>query len=170
VIAALAADLAASAGPGETEAPPKAEAPPPMAGGPPGAPVEEIGTVATPAAPGPGRPGRPAHASATSPAAVEIAVLGPVEVIGGAGARAVESARRRPALALLAYLATRTRAVSAPEIAAALWPLDAGKDNFGEAARGTLANLMTKARKIVGDEAIANEGGPLPARLAPGEL
>jgi len=170
VVTALAADLAAAAGPVETEPPTEVLEASPEAGGAPGcAPVEEVGTVAAQAGPVPGRPGRPAHASALSasePAAVEVGVLGPVVVSGGAGVGAVESSRRRPALALLAYLATRSRPVSAAEIAAGLWPLDTGRDSLGEATRGTLANLMTKARKIVGDEAVVSVGGTY--QLAPG--
>jgi len=89
-----------------------------------------------------------------------------VVVSGGAGVGAVESSRRRPALALLAYLATRSRPVSVAEVTSALWPLDTGRDSLGEATRGTLASLMTKARKIVGDEAVVSVGGTY--QLAPG--
>jgi len=170
VVTALAADLAAAAGPGETGRPTEVSKVPPEAGGAPGGPpVEEGGSGPAQAGPVPVRPGRIAHASglsASEPAAVEVGVLGPVVVIGGAGVGAVESSRRRPALALLAYLATRSRPVSVAEVTSALWPLDTGRDSLGEATRGTLANLMTKARKIVGDEAVVSVGGTY--QLAPG--
>ncbi len=83
-----------------------------------------------------------------------------------AGWVSLRSSRRRPALALLAYLAILARPVSAAEVTSALWPLEVGRDSLGEAARGTLASLLTKARKIVGDEAVVSVGGTY--QLAPG--
>ena len=44
---------------------------------------------------------------------------------------ALEPSRRTAALALLAYMAAHDRPVNADELAGALWPLDATKDNLG---------------------------------------
>ena len=80
----------------------------------------------------------------------EVAVLGTVEVVGGPGPDAVESKRRRPGLAVLAYLATHRQPVTSAELEQALWPLDMTKPRLGGAAPSTVNNAVTVARKIVG--------------------
>ena len=82
---------------------------------------------------------------------VELKILGPVEVIGGAGPDSVPASRRASALAVICYLATRTRPVSADQIATALWPADVTKDNFGEPRRKTVMNVISRARLLLGE-------------------
>lgn len=80
---------------------------------------------------------------------VEICVLGPVDVLGG-DMSALEPSRRMAALALLAYMAAHDRPVSADELAGALWPLDATKDNLGGPQRKTVMNVISRARAVLG--------------------
>ncbi|MHB1911855.1 MAG: AfsR/SARP family transcriptional regulator, partial [Acidimicrobiales bacterium] len=82
---------------------------------------------------------------------VELKILGPVELIGGAEPDSVPASRRASALAVICYLATRTRPVSADQIATALWPADASKDNFGEPRRKTVMNVISRARLLLGE-------------------
>jgi len=83
--------------------------------------------------------------------AVELRVLGPVELVGGAGPNSVPASRRASALAVICYLATRARPVSADQIATALWPADVSKDNFGEPRRKTVMNVISRARLLLGE-------------------
>ncbi len=80
---------------------------------------------------------------------VEICLLGPVEVAGG-DMSALEPSRRMAALALLAYMAAHDRPVNADELAGALWPLDATKDNLGGPQRKTVMNVISRARLVLG--------------------
>jgi len=80
---------------------------------------------------------------------VEICLLGPVEVAGG-DMSALEPSRRTAALALLAYMAAHDRPVNADELAGALWPLDATKDNLGGPQRKTVMNVISRARLVLG--------------------
>jgi len=80
---------------------------------------------------------------------VEIRFLGPVDVVGG-DMDAVGSNRIMAALGLLAYLAAHPRPVPADELASALWPLDATKDNFGGPQRKTVMNVVSRARSVLG--------------------
>jgi DNA-binding SARP family transcriptional activator len=80
---------------------------------------------------------------------VEICLLGPVEVAGG-DMSALEPSRRMAALALLAYMAAHDRPVNADELAGALWPLDATKDNLGGPQRKTVMNAISRARLVLG--------------------
>ena len=81
---------------------------------------------------------------------VEIAVMGPVVVAGGPGPDAVESKRRRPAMAVLAYLATHRQPVTSQDLARALWPLDPTKPKFGGGAPSTVNNVVSHAKSILG--------------------
>ncbi|MDQ1394269.1 MAG: hypothetical protein QOF30_3246 [Acidimicrobiaceae bacterium] len=81
---------------------------------------------------------------------VEISVLGPLDVAGGSGPDAVESKRRRPALALLAYMSTHRGPVTNQELGRALWPLDTTKANFGGGAPSTVHNVVNHAKSILG--------------------
>jgi len=80
---------------------------------------------------------------------VEICLLGPVDVVGG-DMSALEPSRRTAALALLAYMAAHDRPVNADELAGALWPLDATKDDLGGPQRKTVMNVISRARLILG--------------------
>jgi DNA-binding SARP family transcriptional activator len=80
---------------------------------------------------------------------VEICLLGPVEVAGG-DMSALEPSRRMAALAVLAYMASHDRPVNADELAGALWPLDATKDNLGGPQRKTVMNVVSRARLVLG--------------------
>jgi DNA-binding SARP family transcriptional activator len=81
---------------------------------------------------------------------VEISVLGSLEIAGGAGLDAVESKRRRPALAMLAYMATHRHPVTHQDLARALWPLDTAKANLGGGAPSTVHNVVNHAKSILG--------------------
>lgn len=83
------------------------------------------------------------------PGAVEICLMGPVELVGGE-LTAVEASRRTAALALICYVATRERLVTADELLSALWPLDARKENLGGPQRKTVMNVISRARAILG--------------------
>ena len=87
---------------------------------------------------------------------VEICVLGPVDVNGGDMA-ALEPSRRMAALSLLAYMASHERPITADEIASALWPLDATRDNINGPQRKTVMNLISRARSILGYNAAGKE-------------
>ena len=104
---------------------------------------------------GSGEPATPADARKPATPAdarpVELKILGPVEVIGGAGPDSVPASRRASALAVICYLATRGRPVSADQIATALWPADVSKDNFGEPRRKTVMNVISRARLLLGE-------------------
>jgi len=80
---------------------------------------------------------------------VEVCLLGPVEVAGG-DMSALEPSRRMAALAVLAYMAAHDRPVTADELASALWPLDATKDNVGGPQRKTVMNVISRARLVLG--------------------
>lgn len=80
---------------------------------------------------------------------VEICVLGPLDIAGGS-VDAVESKRRRPALALLAYMATHRHPVTNQELGRALWPLDETKANYGGGAPSTVHNVVNHAKTILG--------------------
>jgi DNA-binding SARP family transcriptional activator len=82
---------------------------------------------------------------------VELTILGPVGLTGSADLAAVPASRQASALAVIAFLATRDRPVSADEIAAALWPTDSAKDNFGEPRRKTVMNVISRARSLLGE-------------------
>jgi DNA-binding SARP family transcriptional activator len=92
--------------------------------------------------------GEPTHRGGE---AVELTILGPVGLEGNANLSAVPSSRRASALAVICFLATRSRPVPADEIAAALWPVDSGKDNFGEPRRKTIMNVISRARALLGE-------------------
>ena len=87
---------------------------------------------------------------------VELKVLGPVELVGGGGADSVPASRRASALAVVCYLATRTRPASADQIATALWPADTSKDNFGEPRRKTVMNVISRARLLLGESTVSS--------------
>ena len=87
---------------------------------------------------------------------VEICVLGPVDVNGGDMAT-LEPSRRMAALSLLAYMASHERPITADEIAGALWPLDATRDNINGPQRKTVMNLISRARSILGYNAAGKE-------------
>jgi DNA-binding SARP family transcriptional activator len=87
---------------------------------------------------------------------VEVLVLGPVDVAGGE-VSAVEPSRRMAALGLLAYMAVHDRPVSADQLAGALWPLDATKDNVNGPQRKTVMNALSRARAVLGYGAGGNE-------------
>jgi len=100
---------------------------------------------------------------------VEICLLGPVEVAGG-DMSALEPSRRMAALAVLAYMAAHDRPVNADELAGALWPLDARKDNLGGPQRKTVMNVISRARLVLGYGARGQERlaySALGYRLAP---
>ena len=80
---------------------------------------------------------------------VEVCLLGPVEVAGG-DMSALEPSRRMAALAVIAYMAAHDRRVNADELAGALWPLDATKDNLGGPQRKTVMNVISRARLVLG--------------------
>ncbi len=80
---------------------------------------------------------------------VEICLLGPVEVAGG-DMSALEPSRRMAALAMLAYMGAHDRPVNADELAGALWPLDATKENLGGPQRKTVMNVVSRARLVLG--------------------
>jgi DNA-binding SARP family transcriptional activator len=80
---------------------------------------------------------------------VEIMVLGPVDVAGGEMG-AVEPSRRMAALGLLAYMAAHDRPVSADQLASALWPLDATRDDVAGPQRKTVMNAISRARAVLG--------------------
>jgi DNA-binding SARP family transcriptional activator len=80
----------------------------------------------------------------------EIAVMGKLDIVGDGGAEAVASSRRRPGLALLAYLATHKNPVASRDLEAALWPLDTAKPKCGGVAPSTLANVISNARSLLG--------------------
>ena len=80
----------------------------------------------------------------------EIAVLGNLAVVGGPGPEAVEAKRRRPGLAVLAYLATHRQPVPSQDLERALWPLDATKPNLGGVSRATVTNVVGHARRMIG--------------------
>ena len=80
---------------------------------------------------------------------MEILVLGPVDVTGGATG-AVEPSRRMAALGLLAYMASHDRPVTADQLAGALWPLDATRDNVAGPQRKTVMNVVSRARAVLG--------------------
>lgn len=94
--------------------------------------------------------------------AVEVRILGPVGLAGGAP-EIVPANRRAAALAILAYLAVKGRPASADELSCALWPADDSKDNFGEPRRKTVMNVISRARAMLG----ANQDGS--SRLVLGE-
>ena len=70
---------------------------------------------------------------------------------------ALEPSRRMAALALLAYMASHERPITADEIAGALWPLDATKDNINGPQRKTVMNLISRARSVLGYTAAGKE-------------
>ena len=80
---------------------------------------------------------------------VEVRLLGPVDVAGG-DLGAVDRSRVMAALGVLAYLAAHARPVPADELAGALWPLDATKDNYGGPQRKTVMNAISRARAALG--------------------
>ena len=80
---------------------------------------------------------------------VEVRLLGPVDVAGG-DLGAVDRSRVMAALGVLAYLAAHPRPVPAEELAGALWPLDATKDNYGGPQRKTVMNAISRARAALG--------------------
>jgi len=80
---------------------------------------------------------------------VEICVLGPVNVVGG-DPSALESSRRMAALAVLSYLATHPRPVSADELASNLWPLSSARDDLGGPQHKTVMNVVSRARTFLG--------------------
>jgi DNA-binding SARP family transcriptional activator len=80
---------------------------------------------------------------------VEVRLLGPVDVAGG-DLGAVDRSRVMAALGVLAYLASHPRPVPADELAGALWPLDATKDNYGGPQRKTVMNAISRARAALG--------------------
>ncbi|MHB1855053.1 MAG: BTAD domain-containing putative transcriptional regulator [Acidimicrobiales bacterium] len=87
---------------------------------------------------------------------VELRVLGPVELAGGPVPEPVPASRRASALAVICYLATRSRPVSADQIASALWPADTSKDNFGEPRRKTVMNVISRARLLLGESTVSS--------------
>ncbi len=87
---------------------------------------------------------------------VEICVLGPVDITGG-DMSALEPSRRMAALALLAYMAAHDRPITADEIAGALWPLDATKDDINGPQRKTVMNVLSRARAVLGYTAAGKE-------------
>ena len=100
---------------------------------------------------------------------IEICVLGPVDVAGG-DLNVLEPSRRMAALALLAYMASHDRPVTADEIASTLWPLDATKDNVNGPQRKTVMNVISRARAVLGYSAAGKERiayTPQGYRLAP---
>ena len=76
-------------------------------------------------------------------------LAGPVDVTGGAMG-AVEPSRRMAALGLLAYMASHDRPVTADQMASALWPLDATRDNLAGPQRKTVMNVISRARAVLG--------------------
>jgi DNA-binding SARP family transcriptional activator len=80
---------------------------------------------------------------------VEIRLLGSVDVVGG-DMEAVGSSRIMAALGVLAYLAAHPRPVPAEELASALWPLDATRENYGGPQRKTVMNALSRARAVLG--------------------
>lgn|GEM_PF-1635014 len=95
------------------------------------------------------RRGPTRQAAVVEAPAVEIRFLGPVDVVGG-DMNALSSSRIMAALGLLAYLASRSHPVPADELASALWPLDASKENFGGPQRKTVMNVVSRARSVLG--------------------
>ncbi len=87
---------------------------------------------------------------------VEICVMGPVDIAGG-DTNALEPSRRMAAMALLAYMASHPRPVTAEEIASALWPLDATKDTVNGPQRKTVMNVISRARAVLGYSAAGKE-------------
>lgn len=87
---------------------------------------------------------------------VEICLLGPVEVTGG-DLTVLESSRRMAAMALLAYMASHRRPVTADELASNLWPLDTSRQNLGGPQRKTVMNLISRARAVLGSSAAADQ-------------
>ncbi|HTT91230.1 MAG TPA: BTAD domain-containing putative transcriptional regulator [Acidimicrobiales bacterium] len=87
---------------------------------------------------------------------VEICVLGPVDIVGG-NMSVLEPSRRMAALALLAYMATHERPITADEITSALWPLDAEKDNLNGPQRKTVMNAISRARAVLSYSASGKE-------------
>ncbi len=80
---------------------------------------------------------------------VEICVLGPVDIAGGE-MTALEPSRRMAALGLLTYMATHRRPLKVDELASALWPLDASKDDMNGPQRKTVMNVLSRARAVLG--------------------
>jgi len=114
-------------------------------------------------------PGVPGPAPSVPRGAVEVRVLGPVDLVGS-GTGSLEPSRRAPALAALAYLATRERPVAADELGGALWPLDLTKDDLSGPQRKTIMNVVSRARAVLGygeggEERLAH--GPQGYYLAP---
>ena len=115
-----------------------------------------------PPAVGPRHPGIEADqdlfpaADLAMPGPVELTILGPIGLTGQADHEAVPASRRASALAVLCYLATRSHPVSADQIAAALWPADVAKDNFGEPRRKTVMNVISRARALLGESSLAS--------------
>jgi DNA-binding SARP family transcriptional activator len=87
---------------------------------------------------------------------VEICVMGPVDIAGG-DTNALEPSRRMAAMGLLGYMAAHERPVTADEIASALWPLDATKDNVNGPQRKTVMNAISRARTVLGYSAAGKE-------------
>lgn len=80
---------------------------------------------------------------------VEVCLLGAVEVVGG-DLGALESSRRMAALAVIAYLASHPRPVSADELGANLWPLDAARADLSGPQHKTVMNVVSRARLLLG--------------------
>jgi DNA-binding SARP family transcriptional activator len=80
----------------------------------------------------------------------EIAVMGKLDVLGEGSDDAVAASRRRPGLALLAYMATHKNPVASGDLEAALWPLDTKKPKCGGVAPSTIANVISNARTLLG--------------------
>lgn len=118
--------------------------------GPRGEGLVDVGTIESASVQSTNGNGSAAHSAASvERGAVEIRLLGPVDVVGG-DMGALDSSRIMATLGLLAYLASHPRPVTAEELATSLWPLDASKDNLGGPQRKTVMNVVSRARAVLG--------------------
>jgi DNA-binding SARP family transcriptional activator len=81
--------------------------------------------------------------------AVEVLLLGPVDIAGGA-LTALDPSRRMAALGLLAYMVTHGQPVSADQLGSALWPLEVSNEAFAGPQRKTVMNVISRARSVLG--------------------
>jgi DNA-binding SARP family transcriptional activator len=84
--------------------------------------------------------------AAEADSAVEVRVLGPVEVAWPG------EAPKPQVTELVAYLATHPPVAGADRIRLALWPVDDNDERFGERAPSTFWTLSSKARKALGTD------------------
>jgi DNA-binding SARP family transcriptional activator len=81
--------------------------------------------------------------------AVEVLLLGPVDIAGGA-LTTLDPSRRMAALGLLAFMVTHGQPVSADQLGSALWPLEVSNEAFAGPQRKTVMNVISRARSVLG--------------------